>query len=257
MHLTLRVIIALAIVCPLTVSAFAHTPVCAGQSCCQAANLGLQKTALLEYEASGQYERDIKTVVDQAKTYLAQQTRQKGRLAVVLDIDETSLSNWPEIKANDFGFFRAGPCDLTLKGAVEAPCGWDKWIDSKRDRPIAPTLDLYRQARKKGLQVFFITTRSEAQRLATAANLRTAGYDGFDDEELIMKPDELDSAKNPRVIACFKSQAPAACFKTEKRGEIVDRGYTIILNMGDQDSDLSGGYAERTFKLPNPFYYLP
>ena len=27
--------------------------------------------------------------------------------------------------------------------------------------------------------------------------------------------------------------------------------------MGDQESDLSGGYAERTFKLPNPVYYLP
>jgi hypothetical protein len=27
--------------------------------------------------------------------------------------------------------------------------------------------------------------------------------------------------------------------------------------MGDQLSDLEGGYAERTFKLPNPFYWIP
>jgi hypothetical protein len=27
--------------------------------------------------------------------------------------------------------------------------------------------------------------------------------------------------------------------------------------MGDQESDLSGGYAEKTFKLPNPVYFLP
>ena len=39
--------------------------------------------------------------------------------------------------------------------------------------------------------------------------------------------------------------------------EIAERGYTIIFSMGDQDSDLAGGYAERTFKLPNPVYYLP
>jgi hypothetical protein len=29
------------------------------------------------------------------------------------------------------------------------------------------------------------------------------------------------------------------------------------LTMGDQDSDLLGGYAERTFKLPNTVYFLP
>jgi acid phosphatase len=28
----------------------------------------------------------------------------------------------------------------------------------------------------------------------------------------------------------------------------------IIANMGDQASDLAGGHAEKTFKLPNPFY---
>jgi predicted secreted acid phosphatase len=46
-------------------------------------------------------------------------------------------------------------------------------------------------------------------------------------------------------------------FKATKRSEIVEQGYTIVLNMGDQLSDLEGGYAERTFKLPNPFYWIP
>jgi hypothetical protein len=30
-----------------------------------------------------------------------------------------------------------------------------------------------------------------------------------------------------------------------------------VASMGDQQSDLTGGYAERTFKLPNPVYFLP
>jgi len=34
----------------------------------------------------------------------------------------------------------------------------------------------------------------------------------------------------------------------------VDQGYAIVVNIGDQMSDLDGGFAERTFKLPNPFY---
>ena len=30
-----------------------------------------------------------------------------------------------------------------------------------------------------------------------------------------------------------------------------------MLNVGDQWSDLQGGYADRILKLPNPTYYLP
>jgi len=35
------------------------------------------------------------------------------------------------------------------------------------------------------------------------------------------------------------------------------KGYTIIANIGDQYSDLVGGYAEGEFKLPDPMYYIP
>ena len=49
----------------------------------------------------------------------------------------------------------------------------------------------------------------------------------------------------------------AADFKAPERRKITEQGYTIVLNMGDQESDLRGGYAERTFKLPNPVYFLP
>ena len=33
--------------------------------------------------------------------------------------------------------------------------------------------------------------------------------------------------------------------------------YDIVANFGDQYSDLIGGHADRTVKLPNPTYYLP
>lgn len=38
--------------------------------------------------------------------------------------------------------------------------------------------------------------------------------------------------------------------KSGERGKIAEEGYTIIANVGDQESDLSGGYAEWTYKLP-------
>jgi predicted secreted acid phosphatase len=47
-------------------------------------------------------------------------------------------------------------------------------------------------------------------------------------------------------------------YKSGERRKIVDAGYRIILNVGDQLSDLNGNpQAERSVELPNPFYYIP
>jgi hypothetical protein len=47
-------------------------------------------------------------------------------------------------------------------------------------------------------------------------------------------------------------------YKSGERKKIVDAGYHIILNVGDQMSDLTGSpQAELSVKLPNPFYYIP
>ena len=40
-------------------------------------------------------------------------------------------------------------------------------------------------------------------------------------------------------------------------GQKLAQKLTIIASVGDQWSDLDGGYAERVFKLPNPFYFIP
>ena len=66
-----------------------------------------------------------------------------------------------------------------------------------------------------------------------------AGYDGW--TKLIMRPEGM----------------PTADFKTGARQAIEADGYTIVANVGDQFSDLAGDHAERCFKLPNPFYFIP
>jgi hypothetical protein len=45
-------------------------------------------------------------------------------------------------------------------------------------------------------------------------------------------------------------------FKIETRNKIQAVGYVIIANVGDQKSDLAGGFAERAFKLPAPRLYM-
>jgi acid phosphatase len=205
-------------------------------------NLGLYKIELTRYRESGRYESGLAAVAGQAKAWLARRASRKGKLAMVLDIDETSLSNWPVIKADDFGFIPRGPCDLSKSDLPQGACGWFIWISQGRDQPIRPTLELYRQARSLGLAVFFITGRPEFLREATERNLRAAGYDEWKDLMMVPKGFKMKSA---------------ADFKAPARQRIAGQGYSIIVNMGDQDSDLAGGYAERTFKLPDPFYYIP
>jgi len=46
-------------------------------------------------------------------------------------------------------------------------------------------------------------------------------------------------------------------YKSGERQKLVDAGYRIVGNMGDQWSDLVGGpEGEHTFKVPDPMYYV-
>jgi predicted secreted acid phosphatase len=241
-----RVLTVLAIVVLWAASGLRGDATAASAQPCPPVNLGLYKIELSKYEKSGGYQRDLAVVASRARDYIARQTERRGKLALVLDIDETALSNWPAMVADDLGLIPIGPCNLSDDGLPKGACGWLDWIKQARDRPIAPTLELYRQARQQGWAVFFITGRPEFLRSATERNLRAAGYDKWDG--LMMPSNQL------LMHHALKSLAD---FKTPQRRKIVAQGYTIIVNVGDQDSDLEGGYAERTFKLPNPFYYIP
>jgi predicted secreted acid phosphatase len=158
--------------------------------------------------------------------------------AIIFDIDETALSNWDVIKADDFGRVIPGPCAHLPDG----PCGWEAWDLRSQDKAIDATLNIYRRARSLNVAVFFITGRPENQRRATERNLRAAGYGSW--QQLIMPPNGAKFAS-------------AADFKAPRRADIEQAGYTIIANVGDQPSDLAGGHAERAFLLPDPFYRIP
>lgn len=188
------------------------------------------------YIASGQYEAEVQKVVDRAARYLEMRAKSGGKLAIVLDIDETSLSNWPAYKVNGYARITNGDCDLE-----KGPCGLRAWQAMGKSKPIGPTLHLAQRAKELGVAVFFISGRPPALKEATERNLRDAGYDY--DGVIIYPPD-----------AHFAS---ASDFKAPERKKLTEQGWTILLTMGDQWSDLSGGYAEKTFKLPNPVYYLP
>jgi acid phosphatase len=99
---------------------------------------------------------------------------------------------------------------------------------------------LFNFVKSKGIAIFFITGRYESGRDLTVRTLQAAGYSGWEDLQM-------------RLIG---NSDPARIMKASVRQSIERKGYKIILNIGDQLSDLSGGYSERTYKLPNPFYFV-
>jgi len=189
------------------------------------------------------YQQDLAAVDGWAVQWVKWRAPFAQKPALVLDIDETSLSNWPEMLVNKFDYHPDGPCHLP-----KAPCGMLAWDKMAKAKAILPTLELFKLARSMRVSVFFITGRHEKERAWTELNLRRAGYvDGRGRNgwvALKMEPNNLKSA-------------PVAGFKAPARAQVEGAGYDIIANIGDQESDLAGGYAERSFKLPNPFYYIP
>jgi acid phosphatase len=194
-------------------------------------NLSVAKARVTAYIDSGDYERDLAAAAGTARVFIearAAAKRPGERLAVVLDIDETVLSNLPVMRAEDFGY---------------NPVEWELWTD-KADAPaLAAMRDLYRAARAQGVAVLFLTGRKDPrERASTELNLRREGLGDY--EALRMTKPEEEGTK-------------AAVRKAAARAAWAAQGWTIIATIGDQESDLTGGHAEKGFKLPNPFYFIP
>lgn len=198
-------------------------------------NLGEFKIRLLAYHDckgdQGCYETDLNHQSDLAIASLQHRVARAKpgeKLALVLDIDETSLSNWDVEKQDDFGYIAKD---------------WNAWEASKKAPAIAGTLRLFSEALKSGVQVFFITGRDSSLQRETSDNLKSAGYHDWAGLALRGPHDPSQSVTD---------------YKSGERKKIVDAGYKIILNVGDQMSDLNGSpEAEQSVKLPNPFYYIP
>ena len=200
---------------------------CAAPGTQEPKNLSIAKNEVKAYVDDGNYQTDLRSATAPAQSWVAQRSHQgSGKLAVVFDIDETTLSNLDHITQADWGY---------------QPKAWSAWVAQAKAPAIVPAREIFQTARSNNISVFFITGRRESEKSATARNLRVQGMGDY--TEIFVRSDA--------------SKTPVQTFKTAARKQITEKGYTIIANVGDQQSDLDGGYAERTFKLPNPFYFIP
>ncbi|KAI9159687.1 hypothetical protein LWI28_000937 [Acer negundo] len=181
------------------------------------------------YMLGQHYRNDSKVVADVALAHAkSMNLTGDGKDIWVFDVDETTLSNVPYYASNGFG---TTPYNSTL---------FNEWVKEGKAPALPESLKLYKNLLSLGIKVVFLTGRREHTRNSTATNLKEAGYHTW--EKLILKN------------STYYSEVE---YKSNERKQLEENGYRIIGNMGDQWSDLLGTNAGiRTFKLPDPMYYV-
>ncbi|MFE2378938.1 HAD family acid phosphatase [Streptomyces sp. NPDC059398] len=198
------------------------------------------------YQASpkSNYAKQVAGIEARAKRQIAEAAHHNGhgrKPAIVLDVDDTTLLTYDWEKKNGFAYNATA---------------FNDYVQSARSIGVFGMPGVVNYAAKKGVTVFFLTGRDESQRTASATNLTRAGYQvPVDRSHFYLK----DQTAAPSYLSCAQPKwtCTTVQFKAGTRKHIESLGYRIVANFGDQYSDLSGGYADKTYKLPNPMYFLP
>ncbi|GAB3914566.1 hypothetical protein GCM10011575_41410 [Microlunatus endophyticus] len=182
------------------------------------------------------YIAQLDKIIDRTSGSVLQQCRQESwrhrNPAVVLDADDTTLWTYD---------MEAGAMNFVYDPALQ-----DQWVQAEKFPATPGMVTFVNAAEQAGCTIIGLTGRNSGQKAATLGNLAAVGYGGFTAANYYTK-----TAGDNRSTIAYKSQT---------RKHIESRaggGYDIVANFGDQYSDLIGGYADRTIKLPNPTYYLP
>lgn len=135
--------------------------------------------------------------------------------AVVLDIDETVLDN--------SGY---NVRVIALQKSWDNPT-WFRWVEEASAPAIPGAVDFTRHARRRGVEVFFVTNREAELEPATRRNLEQAGF-----------------PLNPKLDTVLtKGEKPEwTSDKSVRRRDVAAR-YRILLLCGDDLGDFLGGIA--------------
>jgi len=234
------------------------------------------------------YADEARSVARKGAKWLASHAQVPNR-AIVLDVDDTTLTTWNYELYSNWDFNPGTNASFVgLTGST---------FTGNMFPATPGMVGLVDRADELGYAIFWITGRGDSQHAATIANLlndtaagfsdidnvtlsgRTVpeidadyaaptpidtGHGGFTDG-LFTKPPVgsypayLDSAGfcAPFIHATPAASCPTIQYKSGTRAYIESQGYDIVADFGDQFSDLLGGHADKTFKMPNPNYYLP
>jgi predicted secreted acid phosphatase len=205
----------------------------------------LDSNGVYQASATSPYAKDLARIDASAKKYIdeAVHKHHKGtKPAVVFDIDDTLLLSLDYEKKNNYGYSSAT---------------WAAYVAQANRPEVFGTPELVKYAASKGVTVFYNSGLKESQRTYAVDNLKKVGADvNLDADHMFLK----DTANPPAYLSDCATVTAWTCttvqYKSGTRKHIEDLGYNIIANFGDQYSDLDGGYADKTYKIPNPTYFV-
>jgi hypothetical protein len=192
------------------------------------------------------YAHETESVASEGTHWLTAQDKVPQK-AIVLDVDDTTLATWNYELFSNWDYNPATNAQFVNDELFPAVPGMVAMVD---------------QAKDEGYAVFFITGRPDSQAAATLGNLANAGYPApdalFTKPPVGSYPSYLDKPEFCATAIANNVSCATIPYKSGTRAHIEnDLGYEIVGDFGDQYSDLLGGYADKTFKVPNPNYYLP
>jgi len=141
--------------------------------------------------------------------------KQKGKRAVVVDIDETILDNSP---------FEA---KVITKNA-KSPYDWISGASKAKAKNSPGTASFLNYVAAKGVEVFYVTNRSEKESEATIKNLKEEHFPMADTIHLMLKANESS--------------------KEIRRQKILEK-YHIVLLMGDNLTDFAADFDKTTAEV--------
>ncbi|KQW49156.1 hypothetical protein ASC77_10705 [Nocardioides sp. Root1257] len=170
--------------------------------------------------------------------------------AVVFDVDATLLADFDYEEAVHY-IYDAGVAN--------------QWVTDHLYPAVNGMPALVRTLLDRGYDVYGVTGRPTSQQADTIANLTAQGFTAtgggavFSNANLYTTGFSIGS--QPGYVDCAADGNATSCSTVEKkaftRQHIEDAdGVNIVLSVGDQWSDLMGGRADDTVKLPNPTYFL-
>lgn len=188
-------------------------------------NLRVAKDRVKDYYESGKYDEEMDSIFSDAKDQI-KNIKIKNNSTVIFDVDDTALSNYEISKKLDFGY------DYTIV---------QDWVMGAKLPAIKQTKDFYDFLKSKNIKRIFLTSRNFDEYVATYKNLIDKGYNDFDTLIVRSKSDKDLGSQN---------------FKTKERENLTKAGYEIIATVGDQWTDLNGGFSGIKIKVPNYLYEI-
>ena len=209
------------------------------------------------FAADSNYAKEAGFVADMGGRWLAARAHaqyKSGKKAIILDVDDSTLATYNYEISSNWAYVPATNADF---------------VTGEKFPAVPGMVDMVNQAAAEGYKIIWLTGRPASQEAATLGNLEKVGYpapsalpdatEGGGSDGIFTKPAIADYP--PYLTWCNAPTPTTTCntdeYKSSTRGYIESLGYEIVANFGDQYSDFSGGFEDRTFKMPNPSYFLP